>query len=86
MSLLIFVPFVSNGQSEREIINKYLEEIPAVPVHNALQKYRMTAVYTNRDLYGNFMEKTKVSGDYTRGLENGLVHLLMNGMQNGPLL
>jgi hypothetical protein len=33
----------------------------------------MTAVYTNRDLYGNFMDKTKVSGDYTRGLENGFV-------------
>jgi hypothetical protein len=33
----------------------------------------MTAVYTNRDLYGNFTGKIKVRGDYTRGLENGFV-------------
>ena len=33
-----------------------------------MQKYRMTAVYTNRDLYGNFTGKMRVSGDYTRGL------------------
>jgi hypothetical protein len=73
MSLLIIVPSVSSGQGENEIINMYLKELPAVPVSSALQKYRMTAVYTNRDLYGNFMDKTKVSGDYTRGLENGFV-------------
>jgi len=73
MSLLIIVPSVSNGQSEYEIIKKYLKELPVVPVSNALQKYRMTAIYTNRDLYGNFIDKTKVSGDYTWGLENGFV-------------
>jgi hypothetical protein len=28
----------------------------------------MTAVYINRDVYGKFTGKTKVSGDYTRGL------------------
>jgi hypothetical protein len=28
----------------------------------------MTAVYTNRDLYGKFTGKTKVTGDYLRGL------------------
>jgi hypothetical protein len=33
----------------------------------------MTAVYTNRDLYGNFTGKTKITGDYTRGIENGFV-------------
>ena len=41
----------------------------------SLQKYRMTAVYTNRDLYGNFTGKTKITGDYTMGLENGNVVL-----------
>ena len=85
MSLLIIVPSVSNGQSEKEIIEKYLRELPAVPVSNALQKYRMTAVYTNRDLYGNFIDKTKVSGDYTRGLENGFVkwnNIYISGSNN----
>ena len=68
MSLLIIVLSVSNGQSEKAVIKKYLSELPAVPVSNSLTKYRMTAVYTNRDLYGNFTGKTKVTGDYTRGL------------------
>ena len=85
MCLLMIIPSVSYGQSEKEVIEKYLRELAAVPVSNALQKYRMTAVYTNRDLYGNFMEKTKVSGDYTRGLENGLVqwnNVYISGSKN----
>jgi len=73
ISLLISVPFVSNGQSEKSFIKKYLNELPSVKVSDALTKYRMTAVYTNRDLYGKFMDKKKITGDYTRGLENGLV-------------
>lgn len=73
MTLLIIAPSVSKGQSERAFIKKYLSELPSVQVSNSLQKYRMTAVYTNRDLYGNFTGKTKVSGEYTRGLENGFV-------------
>jgi hypothetical protein len=71
--LLIAVTEVSNGQSEKSVINKYLSELPSVRVANTLAKYRMTAVYTNRDIYGNFMDKKKITGDYTRGLENGLV-------------
>jgi hypothetical protein len=67
MGLLIILPSVSNGQSEKAFIKKYLSELPAIPVSNTLQKYRMTAVYTNRDIYGNFTSKTKVTGDYTRG-------------------
>jgi hypothetical protein len=85
MSLLIIVPSVSKGQSEKEFINKYLTELPADPVSSSLQKYRMTAVYTNRDLYGNFIDKTNISGDYTRGLENGFVtwnNIYISGSKN----
>ena len=73
MTLLVIAPSVLKGQSERAFIKKYLTELSSGPVSNSLQKYRMTAVYTNRDLYGNFTGKTKVSGEYTRGLENGFV-------------
>jgi hypothetical protein len=73
MILLLITPTVSNGQNEKTVIKKYLTSFPSGPVSNSLQKYRMTAVYTNRDLYGNFTGKTKITGDYTRGLENGLV-------------
>jgi hypothetical protein len=73
VSLLIIVPSMSNGQSNKAVVKKYLRELKTVTVSNTLQKYRMTAVYTNRDLYGNFTGKTKVTGDYTRGLEMGFV-------------
>ena len=77
ISLLIIVPSVSYSQGDKEIIKKYLKGLAAVPVSSAIQKYRMTAVYTNRDLYGNFTDKIKVSGDYTRGLENPHMGLSM---------
>ncbi len=73
LSLFLMLASALHGQSEKAAINKYLGELPDVPVNNQLQKYRMTAVYTNRDLYGNFTGKTKVTGDYTMGLENGNV-------------
>jgi ribosomal protein L19 len=68
MVLLIIVPSVSNGQSEKAVIKKYLSELPDHQTGKTIQKYKMTAVYTNRDLYGNFTGKIKVSGDYTKGL------------------
>lgn len=82
MTLLIISPAVSKGQSDKAFIKKYLNELPSVQLSNAIQKYRMTAVYTNRDLYGNFTGKQKVSGEYTRGLENGFVswnNILISG-------
>lgn len=85
VSLLIIVPSVSNGQSEKAVIEKYLRDLTTVPVSNSMQKYRMTAVYTNRDLYGNFTGKTKITGDYTRGLEDGFVtwnNIYISGSNN----
>jgi hypothetical protein len=82
ISLLIIVPSLSRGQGEKAFIKKYMTGLPSIQVSKALQKYRMTAVYTNRDLYGNFTGKTKVSGEYTRGLENGFVrwnNILISG-------
>jgi hypothetical protein len=69
-ALLISLPLIAYGQSERAVIKKYLTKLPSAPVGKTPQKYRMTAVYINRDLYGNFTGKTQVVGDYTRGLEN----------------
>jgi len=73
--LILFVisPFVSWGQSEKEVVKKYLQKLPNFQISHTIQKYRMTAVYTNLDLYGNFTGKIKITGDYTQGLENGFV-------------
>jgi hypothetical protein len=68
ISLFIIVPSIAKGQSEKAFEKKYLSELPRRNINKSLQKYRMTAVYTNRDLYGKFTGKLKVEGDYTRGL------------------
>lgn len=71
VSLLLIIPSVSKGQSEKAFTKKYLSELPKVPADNSVLKYRMTAVYTSTDIYGKFSGKIKVSGDYSKGLENG---------------
>jgi len=65
---------ICSGQISAEI-EKYFEKLPSGEPKNdgSLQTYRMTAIYLNRDLYGNFTRKTKVIGDYRRGHENGYV-------------
>jgi hypothetical protein len=73
MILFIIVPSVMKGQNEKTFINKYLKELPVARATKTFQKYRMTAIYTNRDLYGNFTGKTKITGDYSRGLNGDSV-------------
>jgi hypothetical protein len=38
-----------------------------------LQKYVVTTDHFNTDIFGNFFNKMRVKGEYTRGLENGMV-------------
>ena len=71
--LLVVTSSVSRGQGEKDVIKKYLQKLPTGKVGDSMHKYRMTAVYTNLNLYGTFTGKIKVTGDYTKGLENGFV-------------
>lgn len=66
----ILIPTVCLGQKKEALIKEYLTALPPGKPENILRKYKMTAVYLNRDLYGTFMNKTKVEGDYTRGFED----------------
>lgn len=63
------------SQSKQGIVKKYMQELPhgKPDFSHGPEKYRMTAVYINRDLYGNFTGKTKISGDYTCGYGDGTV-------------
>jgi hypothetical protein len=67
---VLISPAFCFGQKENLFIRRYLTNLPKVSEkrNNEFLKYSMTAVYTNRDLYGNFTSKTKVTGEYTRGL------------------
>jgi hypothetical protein len=77
--LLIFTgmitPAVGFGQIPKSFIKKYMDGLPSgKPASDGtLQKYRMTALYTEMDIFGNFKGKTLVTGDYTRGFKDGLV-------------
>jgi hypothetical protein len=68
LSLFILTPSNVKGQSEKAFSKKFLTVLPEGPVNKSLQKYSMTAIYTNLDLYGKFKGKVKVEGIYTRGL------------------
>jgi hypothetical protein len=69
----IAIPASGYGQNQKAVVKKYLTKLPSGKPENIMSKYRMTAIYTNMDLYGNFTNKMLVTGDYTRGLENDQV-------------
>lgn len=71
--LILSFPAECSGQSQNGIIRKYMTSLPSgKPADNDhLQRYRMTAIYKNMDIYGNFTGKTRVIGDYTRGYKGG---------------
>jgi hypothetical protein len=66
---------VSTSAQDECKAEQYLQALPAglQLVEKNPQKYRMTSVYYNRDIYGNFIDKLETSGEYTRGLDNGFV-------------
>jgi hypothetical protein len=70
----IILPDFVYCQSKTKLENYLL----GLPKHLQLdnktpQKYLMTSEYFNKDIYGNFWSKIKITGEYIRGLENGYV-------------
>lgn len=74
--LSILAPCKGYGQDDKAVINKFLTSLPEIRTENILRKYRMTTFHINRDLYGNFMSKTRITGEYTRGFSDG--HMTWN--------
>jgi hypothetical protein len=76
VSMLVLFLFNNNifGQ-EKCKAEQYLEALPAglELKETTPQKYLMTFVYYNKDIYGKFFNKVQVSGEYTRGFEDGTV-------------
>src|SRR5688572_19470452 len=74
--LIIFM--VTNATftaAQQDILAKYLNVLPKELKlkEQSPQKYRITADYFNGDIFGNFINKTRVTGDYTRGFNDGTV-------------
>jgi len=55
------------AQTDNDIM-KHLKKLPDVREDLSMKKYRMTAIYTNRDLYGNFTGKSRIYGEYTKNI------------------
>jgi hypothetical protein len=72
--LAAFVFTTASGQNDCKT-DQYLKALPAglELLEKNPQRYLMTAIYYNKDIYGKFFDKTKVAGEYTRGLEDGYV-------------
>lgn len=70
---LILIALVTYGQSEKSIRSRYLQKLPAYNTmgNEKNGKLSMTAIYVNMDKLGNITGKIKVTGDYTRGIEDG---------------
>jgi hypothetical protein len=63
LSLLPLMSLPLLAQTDKSLISGYLSAIKISSPAKIAMKYRMTAIYTNRDLYGNFTGKTLITGD-----------------------
>lgn len=55
-------------------VKKYLRTLPNISLtEKEPQKYKITTDYFNGNILGNFINKTRVTGNYTRGFADGTV-------------
>ncbi len=60
--------------AQKKIDSKVFESLPqSLELNNEIQKFVVTTDHFNTDIFGNFFNKQRVQGEYTRGLENGKV-------------
>ncbi len=58
--------------AQKKIDSKVFESLPqSLELNNEIQKFVVTTDHFNTDIFGNFFNKQRVQGEYTRGLENG---------------
>lgn len=71
----IFLTEKCLGQNRAKLMKRYLSSLPGGRPENdgTLKRYLMIATYINRDFDGNFTGKTRISGEYTKGSEDGYV-------------
>lgn len=76
--IFTIIVFASSINSSAQTQGKWESYLTALPKNLELsepspQRYRVTSDYYNGDVYGNFFDKTRVMGEYTRGLKDGTV-------------
>ncbi len=73
--LILINVFSQNAMAQDADIKQYLMGLPGDLdlIEEIPQRYHIITDYFSKDIYGNFFNKMRVTGDYTRGLENGTV-------------
>ena len=66
--MVLLLPVVIYAQGDKAFIKKHLEKLPHLAPVTSPQKYLMSAIYINEDIFGNFRDKTRITGEYTNGL------------------
>jgi hypothetical protein len=85
MLVLAIVLNVHVSVAQKSIDAQYLNSLPRGLnlIEKEPQKYSVTADYFNGDIFGNFVNKTRVTGNYTRGFKNGTVKWNRVSISNG---
>ena len=75
IALAVIFPNSVVGQAVDKAGEAFIDQLPAglQLKENEPQHYLMVTTHYNRDMYGSFINKSQVSGEYTRGLEGGKV-------------
>lgn len=69
LPLAAVVPVIAQTDAS---LAKYLDHLPDLKLSEPTpQRYLVTSDYINLDIFGNFINKTRVEGEYTRGYQNG---------------
>lgn len=72
VAVLTLVSILVNAQ--KELNSKLFESLPQnLELNDELQKFKVTTTHYNGDIFGHFFNKIQICGEYTRGLENGMV-------------
>jgi hypothetical protein len=85
---ILILTMASNAHvifAQQDVFQKYLNILPKdlKLTEPGPQKYRITADYFNSDIFGNFINKTRATGDYTRGFADGTVKWNQVKIANG---
>ena len=77
VTMVLITGFIAFGQKKSSVnVNEILKAgvLPQnLELKDELQKYVVTTDHFNTDIFGNFFNKMRVRGEYTRGLNNGKV-------------
>lgn len=72
VAVLILTALLVTAQKKIDL--KVFESLPqSLELNDELQKFVVTTTHFNSDIFGNFFNKMRVTGEYTRGLGDGKV-------------